>query len=553
MGRPAHGDRSATHPGGRVGDRRGAGGNRTHRTKRCSMRSPTSDSPASRTVAPTNSPAANCAAFRSPGHSSRCVPATHDSCWPTSRPRISTPRRRCGLDRAGRARTRARRRCPGRHPRRPLPNGRRPVRRPRGPTTRAASARSPARPPRPPPERTLGRCACAGRTRSRTPVTTPSARSPCRRRDARPDLWAPLRRVLAMARPARRRFVGSAALGTAAEVCTIGLAGTAAWLIVRASEQPDLAALSVAILGVRAFGTGKGVFRYAERLATHDAGLRSLSEIRAAVVARLADIAPAGIPGWQRGDLLQRIVADIDRLLDLFVRVLGPDRRRRRDGAGSAGDHRRARRLDRSGAADRAGHDRRRCCRSTTMRGETSIGPALNEAAATFGGRVLAATEGLDHLWANRMLASARTRLDRVGRRHRRPGAPPSTTADVRRRRRRGRAAADRHGMPRAIAAMGPSLSGPVIGVLVLWPLAILELVGTVTNRRRRSRASRDQPNGSSPSSTPPTRLTRPPTRPRSRTARGDARRVTARWPGADVRRARRGVDASSPPATTSR
>ncbi len=136
--------------------------------------------------------------------------------------------------------------------------------------------------------------------------------------------WPALRRMLAMTLPARRRFVGAAALGTAAEVCTVGLAGTAAWLIVRASERPDLAALSVAILGVRAFGTGKGVFRYAERLATHDAGLRSLSEIRAAVVTRLAEIAPAGIPGWQRGDLLQRIVADIDRLLDLFVRVLGP-------------------------------------------------------------------------------------------------------------------------------------------------------------------------------------------------------------------------------------
>jgi ABC-type transport system involved in cytochrome bd biosynthesis fused ATPase/permease subunit len=66
------------------------------------------------------------------------------------------------------------------------------------------------------------------------------------------------------------------------------------------------------------------VFRYAERLATHDAGLRSLTEIRSAVVARLADIAPAGVPDWQRGDLLQRVVADIDRLLDLFVRVLGP-------------------------------------------------------------------------------------------------------------------------------------------------------------------------------------------------------------------------------------
>ena len=155
--------------------------------------------------------------------------------------------------------------------------------------------------------------------RTPAPPTTPPP-SP-------PPQWSPvssLRRVLSLVRPVRWRFVGAAALGSAAEVCTIGLAGAAAWLIVRASEQPELAALSVAILGVRAFGTGKGVFRYAERLATHDTGLRSLSEIRSAVVARLAEIAPAGVPGWQRGDLLQRMVADVDRLLDLFVRVLGP-------------------------------------------------------------------------------------------------------------------------------------------------------------------------------------------------------------------------------------
>jgi hypothetical protein len=78
------------------------------------------------------------------------------------------------------------------------------------------------------------------------------------------------------------------------------LAGVAASLVVKASEQPDLAELSLAILAVRTFGIGKGVFRYGERLATHDAGLRSLSEIRAAVVDRLADIAPAGVPGWER-------------------------------------------------------------------------------------------------------------------------------------------------------------------------------------------------------------------------------------------------------------
>ena len=184
---------------------------------------------------------------------------------------------------------------------------------------------------------------------------------------SRGDLWSATRRVMHMARPARRRFTGATVLGALAEVCTLGLAGVAAWLIVKASEQPDLAELSMAILAVRTFGIGKGVFRYGERLATHDAGLRSLSEIRAAVVDRLADIAPAGIPGWERGDLLQRVVGDVDRLLDLFVRVLGPVLAIAATAAAAALDHGRAR-PDRRHGADRLPADRRRadaldhCC-----------------------------------------------------------------------------------------------------------------------------------------------------------------------------------------------
>jgi ATP-binding cassette subfamily C protein CydCD len=346
---------------------------------------------------------------------------------------------------------------------------------------------------------------------------------------------SPLRRVLAMARPARRRFVGSAALGTAAEVCTIGLAGTAAWLIVRASEQPDLAALSVAILGVRAFGTGKGVFRYAERLATHDAGLRSLTEIRSAVVARLADIAPAGIPDWQRGDLLQRVVADIDRLLDLFVRVLGPAVAVAATALGA---------LVITAAMDIStalvlltalvviGV----LLPMTTMRGEASIGPALNEARATYGGHVLAATEGLEQLWANRMLSTARHDVDR--------SAAGIDELEHRRARLRMFGAAVVAAAPLAtttaclatIAATDPALSGPVIGVLVLWPLAIVELVGTlnesaatvpsIAGAAQRVIAVLDTPD--------PVTVPAEPVPVAAREVTVTLDRVTARWPASD-------------------
>ena len=368
---------------------------------------------------------------------------------------LDARQRRCGLGCAGRTRTRPRRRRPGRHPRRPMPLGRRSGARPRWPDRhRSAAARRPATPRRHPNQTLTLEQRCAGprrhlgrgddrRTASDHAVTTRPAT--CGRRSAR---------VLTMARPARRRFVGAAALGTAAEMCTIGLAGAAAWLIVRAAEQPELAALSVAILGVRAFGTGKGVFRYAERLATHDTGLRSLTEIRAAVVARLAEVAPAGIPGWQRGDLLQRVVADIDRLLDLFVRVLGPSSLCRH-GARRTRDHDGARRPGRSRPAGCDDSGRRRRAAATTVRGEMSIGPALNEARATLGGRVLATTEGLDQLWANRMLASARTRHRAGRRRDRRAGTAPCASAHAHRSRRHRRAAADGHRHARRCSRVG--------------------------------------------------------------------------------------------------
>lgn len=122
----------------------------------------------------------------------------------------------------------------------------------------------------------------------------------------------------------RARIAGARALGIAAEACTIGLAGTAAWLILRAAEHPSFADLAVVAVAVRAFGLGKGVLRYAERLASHDATLRRLGEVRAAVVGQLGRLVPAGLPRTGRGEMLAAVVDDVDRLGDLELRIVGP-------------------------------------------------------------------------------------------------------------------------------------------------------------------------------------------------------------------------------------
>ena len=133
-----------------------------------------------------------------------------------------------------------------------------------------------------------------------------------------------IRWLLRTAAPQRARMIGAQALGVLTEVCTVGLAATAAWLIVRAAEEPSFADLAMAAVAVRAFALGKGVLRYAERLASHDATLRLLADLRATVVARLTRLSPTGLPDGGRGELLTRLIDDIDRLQDLFLRVLGP-------------------------------------------------------------------------------------------------------------------------------------------------------------------------------------------------------------------------------------
>jgi ATP-binding cassette subfamily C protein CydCD len=155
-----------------------------------------------------------------------------------------------------------------------------------------------------------------------SPVGPDPAPTPADGGDARG--LADLRWFRVMARPERLRLLGSRSLGAAAEACTLGLAATAAWLIVRASEQPLFAQLAVAAVAVRAFGIAKGLLRYSERLASHDATFRVLADVRGLVVDRLGHIVPAGLGGRSRGDVMARVVDDVDRLADLELRVIGP-------------------------------------------------------------------------------------------------------------------------------------------------------------------------------------------------------------------------------------
>ncbi|MEU6488245.1 thiol reductant ABC exporter subunit CydD [Streptomyces sp. NPDC046887] len=133
-----------------------------------------------------------------------------------------------------------------------------------------------------------------------------------------------LTRVRDAAAPLRGRLLLALLLGSLALSCAVGLLAVSGYLISRASQQPPVLYLMVAVTATRAFGIGRAVFRYAERLVSHDAVLRTLAELRVGVYRRLERIAPAGLRDRGRGDLLSRLVTDVDALQDYWLRWLLP-------------------------------------------------------------------------------------------------------------------------------------------------------------------------------------------------------------------------------------
>ncbi|MFI0238489.1 thiol reductant ABC exporter subunit CydD [Streptomyces sp. NPDC016845] len=159
------------------------------------------------------------------------------------------------------------------------------------------------------------------------PERAPAAAEPVDGRQS-PDAPEVRRRVLTRlrdaARPRRSRLALALLLGALALGSSVGLMATSGWLISRASQQPPVLYLMVAVTATRAFGIGRACFRYAERLVSHDAVLRMLADTRVAVYRRLERLAPAGLRTTRRGDLLSRLVADVDALQDYWLRWLLP-------------------------------------------------------------------------------------------------------------------------------------------------------------------------------------------------------------------------------------
>ncbi len=145
--------------------------------------------------------------------------------------------------------------------------------------------------------------------------------------DEGPGAPAPLHRrasLLGLLRPFAALIALSVLLSLITILSGIGLMSTAAFIIASAALHPSIATLQVAIVGVRLFGISRGLFRYLERLVTHDVTLRVLARLRVAFYAALEPLAPARLLQDRSGDLLARLVGDISSLENFYVRAVAP-------------------------------------------------------------------------------------------------------------------------------------------------------------------------------------------------------------------------------------
>jgi ATP-binding cassette subfamily C protein CydCD len=134
----------------------------------------------------------------------------------------------------------------------------------------------------------------------------------------------PLFHLIKLLKPFKGWVFLSVLLGFSAILCGIGLLSTSAFIISAAALHPSIAALQVAIVGVRFFGIFRGISRYLERVTSHQVTFKLLAQLRVWFYQSIEPLAPARLMTVHSGDLLSRIVGDISVLENFYVRGVAP-------------------------------------------------------------------------------------------------------------------------------------------------------------------------------------------------------------------------------------
>ncbi len=145
-----------------------------------------------------------------------------------------------------------------------------------------------------------------------------------------PDANRPMRPFVHLLKPHRAWMLVGLLPAVAAAGAVVGLLAVSGWFIAAAAFAGLTPVTAHAFnmlhpsVAVRFFAILRTLARYAERIVNHNTTFRILTTLRTWVYARIAPLAPSGLAGFRQGDLLNRIVADVDALDNLFIRVMTP-------------------------------------------------------------------------------------------------------------------------------------------------------------------------------------------------------------------------------------
>ena len=133
-----------------------------------------------------------------------------------------------------------------------------------------------------------------------------------------------VRRIRRISPAPRGRLLLAAALGIAATGAVVGLFTGSGYVLDRAAFRPGLGAIAGVLAAVEVLAFSRAPLRYAERLVSHDAAMRSLGRWRLWLYDALEARSPAALRAWRSGDVLARAVDDVDTLQGLYLRGLLP-------------------------------------------------------------------------------------------------------------------------------------------------------------------------------------------------------------------------------------
>jgi ATP-binding cassette, subfamily C, bacterial CydC len=131
-------------------------------------------------------------------------------------------------------------------------------------------------------------------------------------------------RLLGFLKPHLPRVALAVLLGVATVVSNVGLLATAAYVISAAALVSFLGSLVIPVYLVRLFGVSRAGARYAERVVSHNLTFKLLADFRTWFYTRLEPLAPACLLRFRTGDLLSRIVRDVEELQNVYLRIVAP-------------------------------------------------------------------------------------------------------------------------------------------------------------------------------------------------------------------------------------